>query len=442
MSLLVVGVSHRTADLSLLERVSLDTPAADDLAHRLCEGAYVGEAMVLATCNRLEVYADVTGFHGGVAELGQQLAKATGVRLEELSDHLYVHYDAAAIAHLFSVTAGLDSMAVGEQQILGQVRAGLRRGQEGGTVGRGLDPVVQNALRVGKRAHAETDLDRAGHNLVEAGLAESARRLGPLEGLHALVIGAGSMSGLAVATLHRHGVASITVVNRTFERAQRLAAGVEGTARPTVELPDALAHADLVVSSTGAVGHVLDAALVSAARTLRAELSDGVAEPQVFVDLALPRDVAPAVAALDGVTVLDLAAIGACLAADTLRKDVGAARDLVSAEVEAYLVAARAEAVAPTVVALRRHARELVDAELSRLDSRLGADLDERVRGELAQTVHRVVEKLLHTPTVKMKELAAGPEGSSYADALRTLFGLDPQAVRAVSDPTHPGGAR
>lgn len=437
MSLLVVGVSHRTAGLGLLERVSLDGPAADDLAHRLCDGVYVDEAMVLATCNRLEVYADVTGFHGGVAELGQQLAKATGVRLEELSEHLYVHYDAAAVAHLFAVTAGLDSMAVGEQQILGQVRAGLRAGQESGTVGRGLDPVIQTALRVGKRAHTETDLDRAGHNLVEAGLAEAEVRLGPLTDRHALVIGAGSMSGLAVATLARHGVASITVANRTHERAVRLAAGVGGTAVPMAELPAALAAADLVVSSTGAVGHVVDVALVTGARQRRADSA-----PQVFVDLAVPRDVDPAVGGLHGVDVLDLAAIGASLAAGDLRRDVTAARDLVAAEVDAYLTAARAEAVAPTVVALRRHARELMEAELSRLDSRLGADLDERVRAELAQTVHRVVEKLLHTPTVKMKELAAGPEGSSYADALRTLFGLDPQAIRAVSQPTHPGGAR
>jgi len=287
VSVLVVGLSYRTAPLDLLERAALAPSAARVLEADLCRSDNVAEAVVLATCNRLEVYAEVSKFHGGVADVGAALAASTGVPLGELTDHLYVHYEGAAVTHLFTVAAGLDSMAVGEQQILGQVRTALRDAQDSGAAARVLGHLLQVSLRVGKRAHTETGLDRAAGSLVEAGIARGEAVVGPLSAASVLVVGAGAMSGLAVATLARHGLRRLAVANRTAARGRRLAAAGGGTAVPMTALAQALADADVVVSCTGAVGHVVTAAAARTAVDARG------GRPQVYVDLALPRDVDP-----------------------------------------------------------------------------------------------------------------------------------------------------
>jgi glutamyl-tRNA reductase len=428
---LVVGLSYRTAPMGLLEQAALGARACRALEAQLCGGETVVEAVVLSTCNRLEVYATVTRFHGGLAAVGEALAETSGITLAELTDHLYVHYEDAAVAHLFTVASGLDSMAIGEQEILGQVRSALREAQDGGTASRGLVPLLQQALRVGKRAHAETGLDGAGAGLVEAALAQARRVVGPLEQAHAVVLGAGAMSGLAVATLARAGIGRLTVVNRSPERGERLAASAGGTAVALADVDQVLAEADIVLACTGAVGHLVDVPGAKAALVER----DG--RPQAYLDLALPRDIEPAVADLDGATVIDLEELGRLLAGEPIGEEIAQVRRLVAEEVEAYLSTLRVEQVAPTVVALRGMASRVVEAELIRMRSRVGADLDERLLAELEQTVHRVVEKLLHSPTVRVKELAAEPNGSTYAEALRELFGLDLSRVAAV---TTPGG--
>jgi glutamyl-tRNA reductase len=415
VSLLVVGLSHRSAPIALLERVALDGAGAQRLAVAACQTGAAGEAVVLATCNRVELYADVDSFHAGVRDLSAAIAERTGVPLEELCEHLYFHHGDSAVTHLFTVASGLDSMAVGESQVLGQVRAALRRGQEDGTAGRTLDHLLQQALRV------------VGAEAV----------VGDLAGARALVVGAGSMSALAATTLHRRGLGSITVVNRTPERAERLAEAVGGSWVPLDEasLRAALADADVVVSCTGAVGHVLGTELVAAARTERAGRAgraDGAAAPQLVVDLALPHDVDPAVGALDGVVLVGLAQLRerfvdeAATSGTGVAADVRAARGVVEQEVRGYLAEQRSAAVGPAVAALRSLARDVVDAELGRLRSRLGTGADPRVAAEAELTVHRVVEKLLHTPTVRVKALAAGSgDGASWASALRQLFDLD-----------------
>ena len=413
MSVLLVGLSHRTAPLALLERAALPAGVVADLGSELCRAEHIAEAVVLSTCNRLEVYAEVSKFHGGVAAVGSGLAAVTGVPLAELTDHLYVHYEGSCVRHLFGVACGLDSMAVGEAQILGQVRAALRNARDAGSVGHSLGRLLDSTLRVGKRAHAETRLDRAGPGMVEAALERAATELGPLPGLRLLVIGAGAMSGLAVAAAARAGIGSVCVTSRTRPTADRLAESVGGTGVPIEDLPAALVRADLVIACAGATGHLVRPDDVRAAGGRR----------QVYVDLALPRDVDPAVGTLSGVTLIDLEVLGRDLAARGVVEDLAEVRELVDAEAAAYLAGLRAEAVAPAVVELRAMARSVVDSELTRLESRLEG-VDPRVRQELAQTVHRVVEKLLHNPTVRVKELAAAPGGGSYAEALRTLFGL------------------
>jgi glutamyl-tRNA reductase len=426
VSLLVVGLSHRSASVELLERTALAEDDIDKLLAHATAAEPVDEAVVLATCNRLEVYADVRRFHGGVQELTDALVHRTGVPLGDLADHLYVHYEDRAVQHLFEVASGLDSMVVGEQQILGQLRTAMQSGREAATVGRALGPLIEHALRAGKRAHAETGIDRAGRSLISVALDLADRSLDGLSDRSAALVGAGSMSALAATTLRRRDVGALVVVNRTPANARRLARSVEATVSPIEALVDVVADADLLVSCTGAVGTVISAETVATAMRRRPE------RPLFVIDLALPRDVDPDAKSLPGVTVIDLESLRSVLEDDDVVRDIEAARHIVTEEVGSHLSKQRAERVAPTVVALRARAQQVVDAELARLEGRL-PHLDERSRREVTLAVSRVVDKLLHTPTVRVKELAEAPGGDSYAEALRELFALDPAAMAAVA---------
>jgi glutamyl-tRNA reductase len=433
MSLLAVGISHQTAPVSLLEQFAMTSDDTVKALHELVGNDHVSEAMVLATCNRVEVFAEVDRFHGGVTEVSRVLARQAGATVEELSPYVTVHYEDQAVAHLFTVAAGLDSMVVGETQVLGQLRNAYALAREQGTVGRELHPVAQHALRVGKRVHSETGIDKAGASLVSVSLDHAEQRIGSLRGRPALVVGAGSMGALAAATLSRRG-ALVTVASRTPESAARLAAAVDGSTADLDDLPAAIAAADVLLTCTGATGLVVGTDAVAGAMRGRAD------RPLAVVDLALPRDVDPAVAGLPGVHVVDLALLqsenrgallqgertaahDASLAGAVARDDIAAAHALIEAETALLRAERQAAAVAPTVSALRSQAAEVVDAELLRLSTRL-PDLDARARSEIARTVRRVVDKLLHEPTVRVKELASTPGGVDYADALRELFGL------------------
>jgi glutamyl-tRNA reductase len=433
MSLLVVGLSHRSAPVSVLEKAALTEETKVKLLHDAVAAEPAAEAAVLATCNRIELYADVDKFHAGVAELATLLSDHSGVGLEELTPYLYVHYEDRAVHHLFSVACGLDSMVVGEGQILGQIKDTLGVGQEQHTAGRILNDVFQQSLRVGKRAHSETGIDRAGQSLVTFGLDQMAQAIGGTDfaewgpGKRALVVGAGSMSSLTAATLVRSGVEEIVIANRTAERAERLAEATGGRAVTMDDLAGELPYADIVVSCTGATGVVMQAETVA-----RALLSRTTGTPIGLLDLAMPRDVDPNVHMLDGAHLVDLETIGIAARDAPLAADVDQVRKIVSAEVAAFGAAQRAQRITPTVVALRSMAADVVAMELARLDGRL-PDLDDRQRAEVSQTVRRVVDKLLHAPTVRVKQLAGQPGGAGYADALRELFDLDPQAVAAVS---------
>ncbi|HXR69862.1 glutamyl-tRNA reductase [Actinocrinis sp.] len=425
MSLLVVGLSHRTAPIPLLEKAALPAERVTKLIGDAVGTEHVTEAIAVATCNRLEIYADVTRFHGALADLSDLVSLHTGIPAEELTEHLYVHYDNRAVQHLFNVACGLDSMVVGEPQILGQLRSALATGQAEGTAGRVINDLTQTALRVGKRAHSETGLDRAGQSLVTAALDLAVPLLETGRPARAVVVGAGSMSSLAATTLVRlfPGL-DLTVVNRTPDRAGRLAETVGARALGLEQLTESLSEADLVISCTGAVDTVIAPADFGPAERSR-----------VVVDLALPRDVAPEVAALPGVTLIDLERIADAERAGAARVEEGsveAVRRIVAEEVVAYAAAQRAVTVGPTVTALRGMAADVVDVELARFDGRL-PDLDAKARAEVANTVRRVVDKLLHEPTIRVKQLASDPGGTSYAVALRELFNLDPAAPAAVS---------
>jgi glutamyl-tRNA reductase len=442
MSVLIVGLSHRSAPVAILERAAVSGDALGKLMRDVFQAEPVAGTFVVSTCNRVEIYAEVEKFHAGLSSISDLLARHSGIPLAELTRHLYVHYEDRAVQHLLAVACGLESMVVGESQILGQVRQALALARDHGTLGRVLDDLGSLALRAAKRAHAETGIDRTGANLVSVGVGLAAARLrpfdtgaagpSPLAGLAVLVVGAGSMSALAVTTAARLGAATIAVANRTPLRAERLAASVSGSTADMRDLPAALAAADLVISCTGAASLVITADMV--ARALRLRTGAGAARPLVLLDLALPHDVDRDAARLPGVTVLGLDSLedaGLAIAA-TQAEDVAAVRAIVAEEFAARVSARHAARVAPTVVALRAKAAEVVEAELDRLSGRLGP-LDERATGEIAQAMRRVVDKLLHAPTVRVKELAGSPGGDSYEAALRVLFDLDPDAVEAVT---------
>jgi glutamyl-tRNA reductase len=434
VNLLTVGLSHHSAPVRVLERVSVGADDVVKILDELLRHDHICEALLVSTCNRVEVYVVAETFHGGLDDVTAVLARHAGAEVSELADHLYVYYAGAAVEHLFSVAAGLDSMVVGEAQILGQLRQAYGVADEAGTVGKTLHELAQQALRVGKRVHAETDIDATGASVVSEALTDAESALGGLAGRRAVLVGAGSMGALAAAYLKRADIGELTIVNRTLANGERLATSLraEGVTARTAELPDlpsALAAADVVVTCTGAIGVVVTGDMVSDALVERA-----ASDPLLICDLGLPRDTASEVAGLPGVTVVDLESLQRRLAEQQGGSESERAANIVAEELRSYLAAQRSAAVTPTVTALRKRAAEVVDAELLRLDSRL-PELEGDVRDELARTVRRVVDKLLHAPTVRVKQLASEPGGSGYADALRELFELDPQTAAAIATP-------
>src|SRR4051794_11193551 len=423
MTILVVGISHRSAPISLLERLAVDGDGAIKLTEDVLANPHVSEATVVATCNRLEIYAAVDRFHGSVEDLSQRLLEPAHQSVEELLPNLYIHYDDGAVSHLFRVAAGLDSMAVGEAQILGQTRDALQLGQELGSVGPTLNTLFQQALRVGKRAHAETGIDRAAPTLVSAALD---RATDDLTGRRVVVVGAGGMAALAVATVVRRGAGDVVVVNRTPERAERLAGEYAARWAPMSRLVSEIAKADVVVACAGAASVLISREAVAA-----------VPGPLAMIDLALPHDVDPSVVDLPGVTLVTLADLAADLLASEAGVEVEAVRTIVTDEVEAFLSARRQAGLTPTVVALRTMATGVVESEMARLERRLPG-LDDSTRAELMQTLRRVTDKLVHQPTIRAKELG-DRNATSYAAALAELFALDPEAVDAMTRPVSPG---
>jgi glutamyl-tRNA reductase len=377
----------------------------------------------------VEIYTAVTGFHGGLGDVCNVLAESSGIPATELASHLYVHYDEAAVLHSFRVSAGLDSMVVGESQILGQLRDAYHAATEADTAGRMLHELMQQTLRVGKRAHAETGIDKAGQSVVSAALDVAESHLGELGGRTALVIGAGAMGALSVATLTRAGVGPLQITNRSAARAGRLAEAYGATAVPYDRLDEALRAADLVVTATTSPEPVLTADRLAAAA------------PLVVLDLAVPRDVASDATGLDGITVIDIDSLAASRRALPAAAETAAVEQIVAGEVEHFLAWLRGADIAPTVAALRTRAEDVVTAELRKLYARRG-EFTEEQRADVSRTLHRVVQQLLHSPTVRVRQLAAEPGGDQYAALLRQLFDLDvPHATQADAVPEIGGQA-
>lgn len=426
MNLLVVGISHRSAAVETLERLAVGPEAAADLSRSLLRGGEVREAVVLSTCNRVEVYATAATFHGGLSAIVDELHRVWGLNESEAELDFascgYVRHGADAAAHAFRVAAGLDSMVAGEPQILGQLRDAYETAREADQVGRHLHELFQQALRVGKRIHAETDVDAAAPSVVTAALELAERALGAagfangLTEARAAVVGAGAMGSLATATLARSGVKSLKVANRDRDKAERLAAVWDAEAADYDDLTSLAAQVDLLVCATSSPEPVLRAAHLA-----------GRTAPLVVCDLALPKDVAEDVSRQGGVHVVDIAEIQRADAAGAAADTLAEVEALLAEEIAAYNESLRSDTVTPTVAALRSVAADIVEAELSRVARR--GDFTDDQRAEVARTVHRVVQRLLHEPTVRVRELAGQPGAPDYARALRDLFALDAAAV-------------
>lgn len=429
--MLVLGISHASAPLDLLERLAGTDRPAEDLVSDVTSVDGIDAAVVVSTCNRLEIYAETrggpTGF-GDAAEpagageltgLGKLFAEHTGVDHDEIAPHLYSHHADGAVRHLFAVASGLESVVVGEDQILGQVKLGLERSQRLDRTGRVLAKAVQTALRVGKRARNETGLNEAGRSLATAGLGFFERRVGSLHGKTALVIGAGAFAGVVVAALRRSGLDRVHVANRTPEKAQRLAETTGGVGYDLTDLPRLLTEVDVVVGATAATGHLVSARDVEEALAAR----DG--RELFLLDLSLPHNIAPGAAEIPGVTFVDLRRIAEEGQEDEISAaSVQAAHELIDAEVEQFRTGLRLAGAKPVLTALRTAATEAADVELNRLARRLdGIDgIDGTVRREIDRSVRRIVDKALHQPTVLVRELAADPDGARHIAAFTRLF--------------------
>ncbi|MGO2425228.1 MAG: glutamyl-tRNA reductase [Corynebacterium flavescens] len=426
MSVLVVGMSHQSAPVALLEKLSMDPAVQNNACGMLIHSGSLSEAMIISTCNRLEVYTVTNSFHTGVQDVVRTLTEISGVEEDALRSYLYVRYADAAAEHLMTVTAGLDSMVMGEQQIIGQVRTAYQLAADQGTVGPRIHSLAQSALHAGKRVHTETSIDEAGASMVSFAFDQALQRMGvkDLSGKKVLVLGAGAMASLAATHAGKLGAAELVVANRTRDRAERLASHARqaGVAARVVDFGDrarALGQVDLAISATGAQNFTIRAQDIPVLPA-RAKL--------MLVDLSLPRDIDDAVAERPGADLVNIERLSRSLnAADT---DVAAgtsphaqARRIVNEELEAYASAQRVRDVVPAVSALRRRAADLVACEVARLEQK-HPELDEKQVGDMNMALKRVVDKLLHEPTVRAKKLAAASGTVSHERALQELFGL------------------
>ena len=419
MSLVVVGLNHRTVPVEILERMAVPSVELPKALHSLVQSENLAEVVVLSTCNRTEIYARSTRFHPAVQDVLDFLTTLSSSDPIDFAEHVYTYHDEAAVAHLFGVAAGVDSMIIGEGEILGQVREAWLAAEHEGTTGQMLSRVFRQAVKVGKRSRTETAIGRNAVSISSAAVAVAAERLGTLAGRTVLVLGAGDVGeGMAVA-LAGAGVGDVVVANRTPERAVALAKRIGGRSIGLEAVPAALEVADVLLASTAATDVLLARDEIEAVMRRR----DGRA--LLVVDVAVPRDIDPGVGEIFGVTLLDIDDLRG-FAEQSLaqrRQEVVNVRRVITDELERYRLERSAREVAPLITALRARGEDVRLGELNRFRSRLGA-LDPETREAIEALSKGIVNKLLHDPTVVVKDSAGTARGELYADALAALFEL------------------
>ena len=422
MSVAVVGINHRTVPLQDLEPLIVPTGSVPKALADLASRPHLDEVVVLSTCMRTEVYALVNRFHGAMADIREFFSTWSGKPPEDFSGNLYSYFDEAAVGHLFRVAAGLDSVSIGEGEVLGQVRQAWEVARNEGSCGPALSVAFRHALQVGKRARSETDISRGTTSLSYAAVEMATEALGDLEGRQALVVGLGEVGEMAARAFSGvPGMLPVVVVNRNQARADQVAEAVGGRAAAWEDLVGALAGSDVVACSTSGQAHLL------AAGTVRQALAARPQRPLMLVDMAVPRDIDPAVADLPGVTLLNMDDIGRFVAARAAerRAEIPAVELIVAQEVDRFNNSLAARSVAPLVTALHERAEAVRQAEVERF-ARRAQDLSPEQLEAVEAVTRRVVAKVLHEPTVNLKDAAGTARGDVLADAFRDLFGLEP----------------
>ena len=420
MSVVVIGLNHRTMPLDLFERMTIDDAGLPKALHELVSFENLSEAVVLSTCNRTEVYAVAERFHGAYHDIRNFFEDTAYLPPEEFVDHLYVHYDREAVRHLFAVTSGLDSAVVGEAEILGQVKTAWDKARTEETVGPVLNLLFRHAVETGKRARTDTAIGRGTVSVSQSAVEMAAERLGSLVGRRVLVLGAGEMAeGMAVA-LRTAGVDDVLVANRTWDRARALADRIAGRPVRLLDLPEAVADVDVLLTSTGASSIIVEHTDLAPAMAERPD------RPLLIIDIAVPRDVDPAIGDLPGVTLLDMTDLRNFAQAGLNRRsaEVEAVQTIVRDELERYVTATSARSAAPLVAALHRSAEAMRQRELERFRNRLEG-LDDRQREAVEALTRGILAKVLHEPTVRLKDFAGTPKGDRLAEALRQLYDVD-----------------
>lgn len=417
MSFVVIGLNHATAPLDVLEQVTVAPDDLDKALHDLSLRPYVSEGVVLSTCNRTEVYILAERFHGAFQDVRDFLAQLSSLRPDQLNDHLYTYYDDQAIEHLFRVSAGVDSAILGEHEILGQLKRAWQAAQEYGCVGMSLNSIFRAAVEVGKRVRTETSISRSIASVSQAAIVMAEERLGSLAGKHVLLIGAGEMGSGMALTLAGLDTASITVMSRTEVTATEIAARIDARVRPFDELADALRTCDVAFTSTAAPGMVIDVDLV-------ADVAASRSDDLLILDVAMPRDVAPDVDGLPGVELCDLDSIGAFVAKglESRAGEVAQVNQIIADEMMRHLSEVGKQAVSPLITSFRTHVESIRTDELARQSTK--RDLTPEQQAAVDDATRAVLNKVLHAPTVRLKDSANSLRGERLAAALRELFDL------------------
>ncbi|MDB5056576.1 MAG: Glutamyl-tRNA reductase [Chloroflexi bacterium] len=454
MPIVLVGLNHRTAPVGMRERLSLTGDTLRQMLEDVCrlEGSVdpnaaddpcetgiqytVPRTVILSTCNRLEVYAITADTLGGWDAITELLSRRHGIPLDVLSAHLYCKEGGAAIEHLMRVAAGLDSMILGETQILGQVAHALREAQAIDAAGAILTHLFTEAVRVGKRARNETAVSRHTTSISHAAALLAKANIGDLSRSEVLIVGAGTMAGLAARAMKVHGARNVTCINRTYARAESLAHQVQGRALMWDCLPDALASADLVITATGAANTFIgvdDVAPILAKRRDRSLM---------FIDIAVPRNVETAVGELPNVLRFDVDDLHAVLDANLAQRQaaVPEVEALVNDGLDNVTTWLHGRQIAPVIASFRRKAEALATVEMERALRRLD-EPDHHTEQVIVNLTHRIVNKLLHEPTALLKAQAANGDGHTYGQAIQELFGLDIPEVATVPRDSRLAGA-
>ena len=419
MSVIVVGLNHRTVPLDLFEKMTVPEAKLPKALADLSSRENISESVILSTCNRIEIYAYAEKFHGAYQDIRNFLSEISHVAPEDFSDHLIGLFGSDAIEHLFKVSSGIDSAVIGEHEILGQVRSAWELAIEEQAVGTVLNSLFRHSLEVGKRARSETSISRNITSVSQAAVAMADKQLNGLIGKRVLVVGAGEMGEGMAKSLHAGGITELRVANRTWDRAVETAERLNGKPVRLDELPQNLTEVDLLLTSTGATAAILEYGDLDEAARQR----EG--RELLIVDIAVPRDVDPASAELDGVTLLDM---------DDLRefaekgirareKEVSSVIEIINEELERFSNLFSARSVAPIVTQLHSRAEEIRNAELQKLFRKFPELTSEQLKG--IETLTSVIANtLIHEPTVRLKDAAGTPKGERLSEALKDLFDL------------------